>query len=721
MLGRVITGLVLTLLSTPLLARGEPDAALEVQVGRAVERARPWLRARQRKDGSFAHPGHYRTFPTALCLLALLRADEEPGSGAVDRAFSWLRVQCDPDRRLSNDVNGRSTRSFSFAMQALEERRRRLSARRAPEADLVWMREMSRFLVASQSAHGWFEADPTLARRGWRSRIACTFLALRGLRAARCFGVVVEDEVFVRGLRYLLGAQRLHEPYAWTCCEGRHRAAPTALAIAGIRIASDELRDEKWEPLVARTDGAVRKGLAALVGTIVLTEHATGIEQFALEDVRRARNALEGPELPWIERHVRLLVENQGAGGQLRRGDWPAFDNGLALLVLTERIRPPEPASRSGARPWSGELNRGIRRAIRRGSAWLGRYRQVDGTIRSGDEHGATVYVTALCTIALLEGGVDPESRDIRKTLSWLESRLAVRNPKTEGDASIDDDAVMAQLLSEHRRRLGAKRLGQREGVWMKRMIGRLVAARNERGLWGAEKPAHRPRDRQSQISLHVLLAIREGRRCGISVDDEVFAGALREFVRTQDEGPRGPRPWTHRAAYGRGKDDRTLTSHGVAAVAVARGELEGRKWAALVEHADASVEDGLSWLGATFSVLCRPYELPWAYTSIRPGPHDHPSSVVCHGHLALGRACTLAGVARLGEHDWYRRTARHLLTTQLASGAWHADPAASVSADPRLTDQALHLLFLIEGLPALDKAKRESPPATTPRGRPPR
>jgi hypothetical protein len=105
-----------------------------------------------------------------------------------------------------------------------------------------------------------------------------------------------------------------------------------------------------------------------------------------------------------------------------------------------------------------------------------------------------------------------------------------------------------------------------------------------------------------------------------------------------------------------------SMTTAGVASVAICVHELEGKGWK-LDAKAKQSVRDGIAWLGESFSV------------SQNPGGRDAgtgPGSMYHYYYLyGLERAGVLARVVHMGEHRWYAEGARYLVDGQDPDGAW--------------------------------------------------
>lgn len=105
-------------------AEAAPEAAPEVRAQAAVARAKAWLLARQRDDGSFSNPKHPGL--TGLALWALVGARDPADADAIERAGDWVLSKAQPDGGIYQPVpdragGGLSTYNTAVCLTALAE------------------------------------------------------------------------------------------------------------------------------------------------------------------------------------------------------------------------------------------------------------------------------------------------------------------------------------------------------------------------------------------------------------------------------------------------------------------------------------------------------------------------------------------------------------------------------------------------------------------------
>ena len=99
-------------------------APLEVRAEAALARAKMWLLARQRDDGSFSNPKHPGL--TGMALWALVGARHPADADAIERAGDWLLSRAQPDGGIYQPVpdragGGLSTYNTAVCLAALAE------------------------------------------------------------------------------------------------------------------------------------------------------------------------------------------------------------------------------------------------------------------------------------------------------------------------------------------------------------------------------------------------------------------------------------------------------------------------------------------------------------------------------------------------------------------------------------------------------------------------
>lgn len=124
-----------------------------------------------------------------------------------------------------------------------------------------------------------------------------------------------------------------------------------------------------------------------------------------------------------------------------------------------------------------------------------------------------------------------------------------------------------------------------------------------------------------------------------------------------------------------------SMTASGVAALCIAKSELENSKgaWAARADKVEQAIRDGCAWLSRYFIVQANPTSnqgmtINWKYYYL----------------YGCERAGVLAGTYRFGEHDWWDEGAAHLLSAQTSEGCWPEEFGLS-----KLCTTCFALLFL--------------------------
>jgi hypothetical protein len=363
---------------------------------------------------------------------------------------------------------------------------------------------------------------------------------------------------------------------------------------------------------------------------------------------------------------------------------------GLLVFLLAFARAGAADSSEDAAKQADADLKIRVNRAIDRGANWLLDQQSANGAW--ADPHN-TVYPmgpTALCLLALLHSDVPAAHPKVEKGFDWLRKaceRVSRQggNPFAGRGLKTYSVSVTIMALAEWGRR-GA--LSSEDRAWLRKLTAWLVGQQQSQGGWRYPGGGNDVSNTQ-----YAALALQAARRAGVKVDDRVFVGVLEYFLSEQaSQGKRVPR---HEESGGDGVYaaqrervsgyDRergwgymarmpatgSMTTAGVASVAICVGELSEKRWRSRREKGEQSVRDGLAWLGANFSVTANPNAgAAWHYYYL----------------YGLERAGVLAGVVHMGRHRWYAEGARYLVDEQAPAGAWR--PVSIV-------DHCFALLFL--------------------------
>lgn len=303
--------------------------------------------------------------------------------------------------------------------------------------------------------------------------------------------------------------------------------------------------------------------------------------------------------------------------------------------------------------------------AIDRGRDYLLREQSPRGTWNDlGNYPGG---VTALVTLALLNSGVDADTAEMQKSLSFLRSNTF---KKTYSVAL----QTMALCAGEPKR---DRLLIEKKVQWL---VENQITQGNGSGSWSY--PGGGGDKSNSQFA---VLALYEAQRVGVEVDKEVWRRAAAYWRREQN--PDGS--WEYAPMPG---PSGSMTCAGIGALVVtslALGEgdakVEQQRVLCCRQHEDdKQIEAGLKWLGRHFSVQRNPGAIDvgqvWHYYYL-------------YGVERVGR---LTARRLIGQSDWYREGAEYLVN--------HQDPLAhywkggsNAESNPHVAT-AMAMLFLSKG-----------------------
>ncbi len=274
---------------------------------------------------------------------------------------------------------------------------------------------------------------------------------------------------------------------------------------------------------------------------------------------------------------------------------------------------------------------------------------------------------TALCTLALLNAGVEPSHPQIQKALAWL------RKLESRKTYSV---ALQTMAFSVATPRQDAVRI-QENVRWLEKQQ---ITRGDRSGAWSYPGPGG-----DNSNSQFAVLALHEAQRVGAQVDPATWRRAAEYWHRCQL--PNGS--WNYQPGRpGSG----SMTCAGIAATVICRGKVmpadarvqDGQVRCCLPQENDDSLQRALAWLGRAFSV--------------RRNPGTRGLSQVWHYYYLYGveRVGRLTARRFLGEHDWYREGAELLVRQQDVfthswTGSGHAEN------QPQITT-SLALLFLAKG-----------------------
>jgi hypothetical protein len=306
-----------------------------------------------------------------------------------------------------------------------------------------------------------------------------------------------------------------------------------------------------------------------------------------------------------------------------------------------------------------------VREAIDKGIKYLTQQQNPNGSWT--DMMGQPGGVSALCTLALLNAGVDPADPSMQKALAYLRKI----KPEMTYVNSLQT-MVFCRAEPEKDRLLIARNVKWFEGTQ--------IDEGPKKGAWSYP---HGPGDNSN--AQFALLALHEAERVGVRAKDQTWRLARNYWQDCQNaDGSWG----YYKPLAGTG----SMSCAGITSLVIAedriqppdakvvRGEI---KCCATGENAEENdrIDRALDWLGRNFSVTDNP---------------GYMQNFVLYYLYGLERAGRLTARRFIGEHDWYREGADFLVRRQdKLSGFWVGNGHAE--NDP-LIGTSFALLFLSKG-----------------------
>jgi hypothetical protein len=277
--------------------------------------------------------------------------------------------------------------------------------------------------------------------------------------------------------------------------------------------------------------------------------------------------------------------------------------------------------------------------------------------------------LTALCTLALLNAGVEPDEEHVQRALKYLR-KIASRPERTY--------VVSLQIM------VFCKASPELDRVLVARLAGWLqqnqISEGENRGAWSY--PGASGDLSNSQFA---LLALHEAERIGVKVDARTWRLAQGYWERMQnDDGS-----WRYASSW---PTTGSMACAGISSLVItadktqeARAGVKGDQIECCRPPSEpdgsSGIRRGLDWLGSHFAVTSN------------PGQGNVHRLYYLYGLERVGR---LTARRFIGGHDWYREGAEALLRMQggIGTGSW---VGVLDEKDP-LIATSLALLFLSKG-----------------------
>ncbi len=315
-----------------------------------------------------------------------------------------------------------------------------------------------------------------------------------------------------------------------------------------------------------------------------------------------------------------------------------------------------------------------VRDSINRGMKFLLDEQNDDGSfpISSPQHRGG---VTALCTLALLNAGVDAKSPSLAKAIQVVSA--IPEEHLTTYTASL---RVMVLCLADpksHRQQIAS------DEKWLEKIQ---IQDGPSTGGWGYGNDLVETAADASN-SQFAILALHEARQIGLPVTDQVWQRA-KIYWENMYEAKSGGffyRPNIRQDPYG------SMTCAGISSLIIIEENLidprdavspEGNIVLCRGARKIDKVSKAIDWLAKHFSVQRNP---------------EQDVMTKFYYLYGLERAGRISGRRFFGEYDWYRLGAAHLIKTQKdASGAWQG--AGGLGEESEIIATSFALLFLSKG-----------------------
>jgi hypothetical protein len=310
-----------------------------------------------------------------------------------------------------------------------------------------------------------------------------------------------------------------------------------------------------------------------------------------------------------------------------------------------------------------------VRESIRQGVDYLLNEQSGRGTWDDMTDYPGGV--TALCTLALLNAGVEPSHPKVKKSLEYLRTL----QPNKTYTVALQ---TMALCEGEPLKDIA---IIQKNAIWLSRVQ---ITQGPRAGSWSY--PLGEGVGGDNSNSQFAVLALHEAQRVGAKVDPAVWQLAAEYWKDCQN--PDGS--WGYQPDNVPGSGSMTCAGIGAwiicsekVAAAAAKADGNGVQCCLPPEKNDV-LERALVWLGRNFSVRRNPGQ---------PGAATQWHFYYLYGLERVGR---LSARRFIGDHDWYRAGAEYLISRQDAfSHEWLGE---GHSEDNPHVATSLALLFLSKG-----------------------
>ncbi len=321
-----------------------------------------------------------------------------------------------------------------------------------------------------------------------------------------------------------------------------------------------------------------------------------------------------------------------------------------------------------------------VREAIDRGVAHLKSKQRKNGTWADFGSEGG---LTALCTLAMLNAGVDPEDGSLKRALDWL------RDHELSSTYAVSLQTMVFCRAGPSKYRL---LIGRNVGFFEK--IQNTSGA--TKGAWGYGDHRSGTDNSNSQFA---LLALHEAHRAGVKVRPQTWRMAKEYWESCQH----ADGAWGYYRNGTRAPGTGSMTCAGIASLIIVNDKVHQTDAKVVGEKVhccnrdedkDDHVRRAVDWLARNFRVTAN------------PGSPKQWGLYYLYGLERVGR---LTAQRFIGRHDWYREGADFLVNDEIAGANYWKGRGHAENND--LIATSLALLFLSKGRRPVLIAKLQHPP----------
>ena len=318
-----------------------------------------------------------------------------------------------------------------------------------------------------------------------------------------------------------------------------------------------------------------------------------------------------------------------------------------------------------------------VRRSIERGTKYLLRSQLGIGGWSDVNQSRHPEGTTALVTLALLNAGLSPESREMQAAIERL-----VQLPNERLSTYVAALRIMVLAAADPKGQLYRREI--------KNDVDWLIEQQLKSGpaIGGWSYPLNNNVIADSSNAQYALLGLHEASKVGVKVPEKVWERALIYWDKCFN---------TRTGGFGYditgNRVNGSMTCAGISSVIIAEENLANAKdylkggevRCCRTNQNSEKIERALLWMAKHFSVRANPFP--------RGQGRINAKFYYLYG---MERAARLAGRRFIGAHDWYREGAEHLVRSQNTDGSWKGTGTFGETKQDIAT--AFGLLFLAKG-----------------------